>query len=397
MSRDSTTAPIKLRTACNQCHFSKVRCSGEKTGCTRCVNLGYTCVYAESRVGKVQGNRARRREPETECSNIMPQFTTTGSTEVSTSSSLPHTPAVTPASNPPNNIGFCIDDYLSTEPLGPEEAALHMNSIEGAECALQWGIEEPAAAGSVGGYVSHGHNISQHRHSTTGDSTDFLSPSQEAGQQSSFASAFLNDGQLEQTFNGSKYPFPPFGTSKPLFNSPHATHFQMHYRSSLQHIPSCVEMVDGLEYYIHIGLTAVDEVMRINKHCMAHVLVSLDWEKTNPNMSLLTLNGLVVNHVISLFESASSQVLLPSDLEESPQGYLPSIHFGNYTLDAEQHAAIQVQLFLKELERCGQLVNKLTSRVQQLDDDPHRLAPVLSTWHERLRTRLEALREMVAK
>ncbi|KAF3483152.1 uncharacterized protein GIQ15_02476 [Arthroderma uncinatum] len=60
---DSSGKPVRWRSACNQCHSAKVRCSGERTGCSRCSNLQYECVYAVSRVGKVPGIRARGNKP----------------------------------------------------------------------------------------------------------------------------------------------------------------------------------------------------------------------------------------------------------------------------------------------------------------------------------------------
>ncbi|KAF2789635.1 hypothetical protein K505DRAFT_378094, partial [Melanomma pulvis-pyrius CBS 109.77] len=54
--------PPKLRSACNQCNAAKVKCSGDRRGCTRCVGLNVECIYLESRVGKVQGVRAKRKK-----------------------------------------------------------------------------------------------------------------------------------------------------------------------------------------------------------------------------------------------------------------------------------------------------------------------------------------------
>ncbi|KAF7908017.1 uncharacterized protein EAE98_012455 [Botrytis deweyae] len=51
--------PPKLRHACNECHAAKVRCSGERTGCRRCVYNQQKCTYSISMVGKVQGHRRR--------------------------------------------------------------------------------------------------------------------------------------------------------------------------------------------------------------------------------------------------------------------------------------------------------------------------------------------------
>ncbi|KAL2853552.1 hypothetical protein BJX68DRAFT_265018 [Aspergillus pseudodeflectus] len=55
----SSKRPPKLRSACNECHAAKVRCSGEKTGCQRCGNLHLKCAFSISRIGKVPGKRSK--------------------------------------------------------------------------------------------------------------------------------------------------------------------------------------------------------------------------------------------------------------------------------------------------------------------------------------------------
>ncbi|KAK9241404.1 hypothetical protein V1525DRAFT_384804 [Lipomyces kononenkoae] len=44
--------PLRLRSACTECHAAKVRCSGEKDGCTRCRRNGLYCEYQVSMVGR---------------------------------------------------------------------------------------------------------------------------------------------------------------------------------------------------------------------------------------------------------------------------------------------------------------------------------------------------------
>ncbi|PVI02646.1 hypothetical protein DM02DRAFT_626537 [Periconia macrospinosa] len=56
--------PARLRAACNQCNFAKVKCSGEKTGCSRCISIQAECIYTESRVGRVQGTRKKKKQTE---------------------------------------------------------------------------------------------------------------------------------------------------------------------------------------------------------------------------------------------------------------------------------------------------------------------------------------------
>ncbi|KAK5272025.1 hypothetical protein LTR99_009555 [Exophiala xenobiotica] len=60
----NASKPIKLRAACNQCFSAKVRCDGNKEGCRRCSEKRLSCIYSESRVGKVVGKRRKRPLPD---------------------------------------------------------------------------------------------------------------------------------------------------------------------------------------------------------------------------------------------------------------------------------------------------------------------------------------------
>ncbi|PVI00655.1 hypothetical protein DM02DRAFT_671864 [Periconia macrospinosa] len=62
METSNRSAFLKLRSACDQCHFSKVRCTGEKSGCRRCRNGRRTCHYSASNMGKAVGSRQHKRD-----------------------------------------------------------------------------------------------------------------------------------------------------------------------------------------------------------------------------------------------------------------------------------------------------------------------------------------------
>lgn len=76
--------PPRLKAACENCNVAKVgalhspgsqsraaltyfcllqvKCSGQRSGCDRCVSLSAQCIYTESRVGKVGGPRGKRKK-----------------------------------------------------------------------------------------------------------------------------------------------------------------------------------------------------------------------------------------------------------------------------------------------------------------------------------------------
>ncbi|CAI6288261.1 unnamed protein product [Periconia digitata] len=61
MARSNTNALSKLRSACDHCHYSKVRCTGEQSGCRRCKHGRRKCHYSASNVGKTPGNRVHKQ------------------------------------------------------------------------------------------------------------------------------------------------------------------------------------------------------------------------------------------------------------------------------------------------------------------------------------------------
>ncbi|KAL4872530.1 hypothetical protein BDV12DRAFT_193248 [Aspergillus spectabilis] len=89
-SSTNSKRPPKLRSACNECHAAKVRCSGEKTGCQRCSNLRLKCAFSISRIGKVPGKRSKANRV------AAAAIPSTSSAPMSTSSSSITTPALSP-------------------------------------------------------------------------------------------------------------------------------------------------------------------------------------------------------------------------------------------------------------------------------------------------------------
>ncbi|KAL4887669.1 hypothetical protein BJY04DRAFT_212697 [Aspergillus karnatakaensis] len=121
-SYTNSKRPPKLRSACNECHAAKVRCTGEKTGCQRCSNLRLKCAFSISRIGKVPGKRSK-------ANRVAAGTTVASSAPVSTSSSSITTPAMSPpmptapypyettrSYDGRNNVAVCPTSY----PFTPE-------------------------------------------------------------------------------------------------------------------------------------------------------------------------------------------------------------------------------------------------------------------------------------
>ncbi|UKZ45831.1 hypothetical protein TrVGV298_000024 [Trichoderma virens] len=257
------TAPIKLRAACNQCHLSKVRCSGEKTGCARCSSLGYSCVYSESRVGKVQGNRARRLRG-------------------GSASAQKH-----PISPSPSSLDMTGDNRGDSSRSGAGSTPSQgLMDGERPTIELEDGLFAELSCVSHGVYSKAPKDIDDC--ALFGSLDDFqcvetpldpmLSDVDRVGNPSHLPSAMV----LPQ-------PSPPLGPDKSLdlasktdwsgfyFPSPDNAgvgKLAPYRQLASQRMVDCVALVHNLEQHIHSRLVAADEVMRVNKHCVEPPTIS---------------------------------------------------------------------------------------------------------------------------
>lgn len=63
-SSASPPAPPKLKSSCDMCSVSKVRCESQKPVCSRCSKLGHPCSYSIARrVGRRHGSRRAQEHP----------------------------------------------------------------------------------------------------------------------------------------------------------------------------------------------------------------------------------------------------------------------------------------------------------------------------------------------
>ncbi|KAI1660479.1 hypothetical protein F4813DRAFT_350074 [Daldinia decipiens] len=76
----SPSTDRKKRLACDNCHLSKVRCTGELSGCQRCERGNKTCHYSQSNMGRTSADRASRRRKSSVPKTMGPYITSpTGS------------------------------------------------------------------------------------------------------------------------------------------------------------------------------------------------------------------------------------------------------------------------------------------------------------------------------
>ncbi|KAK3680873.1 hypothetical protein B0T22DRAFT_540488 [Podospora appendiculata] len=167
---DPVTARPVVQQACNSCRAKKLRCTGEKTGCSRCKTLVRECVYAQP-AGKGSGRHKRTKVEGKERKTVhaaakrasrSPPATTKPETPplpvaVTAADTGVEKPQATPARNnshggaPPDamsNLGFTMELELNSSRMTPSHAhaagPFDMSGGPSSPCSIeQWLVGSP--------------------------------------------------------------------------------------------------------------------------------------------------------------------------------------------------------------------------------------------------------------
>jgi hypothetical protein len=158
-------------------------------------------------------------------------------------------------------------------------------------------------------------------------------------------------------------------------------------------------------------LSAVDEVMRVNRQSLSKINNMLEFEQFTPSVSVLGLACLALSHVVTLYELAA--VVLTNKGSLRPGGPLqpnapsfssfdtldrrPTIRFGNFCLDPEEFQAIHEQIFLRELHRCSEAAVQLSNRLGFDHADGGNLKRVYTAWQSDIASRVENVKSIIDK
>lgn len=412
---DQRSSRVKLRAACNQCHDSKIRCSGERFGCNRCQTLGCECIYEESRVGKVQGNRGRRRK--TRLETEQQQQATTAPEENQNTRKAPESrdgresSSLSEAVTPLDHDVSSMEDEQTLNRLQGDNAPAHwtepmntafstdlLTTAGSEDCSFFAGIEEFPGRDAL-------HAASQHQspravldQPTLNDFPALLS----ADIPDTYT---LLDPASGETRGGVQQRSSSTQLHTYYDKSSISTDSMMPPEGSNQWLYECVRMADELERYIHIRLSAVDEVMRINRQTINKINNMLHFEELTPSVSLLGLACMTLSHVVTLYELAAEALESKGNLPGNTTSFSsfgnlncrPTIRFGNFYLDTEGQQAVQEQIFLKELQRCSRAAVKLSNRLGFDHADGGRLRSLYSSWQSEIVTRVEKVQSDIGK
>ncbi|KAI1120232.1 hypothetical protein F5Y10DRAFT_273263 [Nemania abortiva] len=348
--------PVRLRSACNNCHGAKTKCSGQKTGCERCAVLEVPCKYEISMVGKVSGARAKnRRRPDSSARSVEPAAGA-GTTPLSWSEPSPAAPT-TPANlepgsmlSPPSNalsawdLAFDFADH--SESTTRTDADMAMSGTNVLDC-IPVAIEKPIADMDMW----YGHPASLPSLLTGSDRTpdDLLAVSQVSPQKRCKTGDGIFSGQSTQAGD-----------------MPDAGH------SELEYVARCSEIIGAVERTLSSKACTLDQVLGACKIHLKGLATVIDHEEFECSIGCCTVALTAFNLIISLLERCikidESQDSSPSSTSEDGARLfqfrfsLPRVSFGSLHYDNGEQFAFCSHLMQVELSRTMTVLNTLKRR-----------------------------------
>ncbi|KAF7128645.1 hypothetical protein CNMCM5793_003496 [Aspergillus hiratsukae] len=398
--------PGRLRAACTSCHAAKVRCSGEKTGCVRCHSLGHECIYLESRVGKTRGRR-KRSAPE----------------QPAQSNSQNSAPDPMSKSNSPSR-----DDSREAVTSSSASPAVSIDTGDFLQHDL-WDIPQPISGSNFLGTEGGLQEMELLQEYTIPDMS--RSSTDPAGRELGPDLGSSHDRQLDSAIGTSDEPH----TFSPLVRSPpwrlenrsrtsgcegwpqNNVTREAPYRpyprqghatapTSKGVILAAAEILEELETKLRGGLTAIDEVLRVNKAATQAIGELMNRRDYTCSIGASIVILAAAQHAVHLFETACEELYpglhrnrwsTPPDIPGKPSNshvpalsYTPGIGFGSFPLDPEEQASLSARIISTELRRSLQMLRCLSSSPR-----PDHRSFSLHSWTQNLEKRMQYLISVV--
>ncbi|KAI1435778.1 hypothetical protein GGR50DRAFT_284546 [Xylaria sp. CBS 124048] len=392
-SRNRQPRPPKLRTACNQCNAAKVKCSGERDGCARCRTLHTTCVYVESRVGKVQGPRSRRgtsslhqgvpREP----ASAAPQTASPDTLEANLSpetprsnsfSSGPHPPAWSEPWDPSEDwrSGVQMPDgaFPGLHDLVNEGVLAFQANASPNGCGRASDSSSPGHASNDAGTIHCGSNLGAIMDvpSSTAE-TPAVSPN---GLQIYHTGAMTSPSlstSIPQNLGFALPPLPPVHTitAPPTQKPQHAGVSQQSIgdqasaRLNNKCALACAHIIATLESYLLLELKALDLILEATRKATNELDKLVHLQKESRCGRCIMLFTAALSQVTELLEAGSKQLpdsgvglsdRFPPGIQ---MGFMPSFGFGAFPLMAEEQLSLRFSLIRRECHHVGKVVQNV--------------------------------------
>ncbi|KAI1421988.1 hypothetical protein F5Y12DRAFT_717852 [Xylaria sp. FL1777] len=330
----NSSSQIKLRSACNQCCIAKVKCSGEKTGCSRCRSSGASCVYLESRVGKVPGIRAKKNQSSSTGSQQRRQQADTSETIQPTSPLSPATDSTSQSkeSDQANPIWWSSDWNASPSetitailPNDPHELHVQYNPPDSLTSQFD-SLDTLGAAGNI--------NL-----------TDL-------------------DGEYAEMMS-SQSPITTGGEPSVATTTAQQTSLLRGLRRRTETdsrcCQDCCQVIMELEHYIELELKDSNIVIGITRQALEKVAQLVTLQQGSTNLRCMMLFSALLYQIVELLEVGLSAVTAEQLRQRSRSliGGSIGLGFGVFSMDVEAQSSYRSQAILKEIYQAMEIVNNL--------------------------------------
>ncbi|RYP47129.1 hypothetical protein DL768_006772 [Monosporascus sp. mg162] len=341
------TRQIKLRSACNQCCAAKVKCTGERTGCERCRTTRSNCVYVESRVGKVPGVRAKRKQMlNQESPRPQSSETISGDRSAAAPGIAPTTESSSQDCEQDSVIGWTTDWHIGAlgDIIGADFQADASNIHVAHSTAT---ITAPESSSGFAAAVSSSEEFSINAmHVTLGD----FSMSQHPGSPS-----------IEQVEGLSPTPQVPMSLGLRPRN-------EIDSQCCLE----CCQIINDLENYIMAELRSFKIILGIVRKALEKVRHLMGLQHRSRDLRCLMLFTPLMHQVLELLELCLFTVADEKERQQnrSLTGGLSGLGFGDFSMsDAEEQSAFRIHTMLREIHQATEVLSKLKT-LAGVEPDP---------------------------
>ena len=176
-----------------------------------------------------------------------------------------------------------------------------------------------------------------------------------------------------------------------------------------QCILACTQIIANLENYIITDLKALDIILGIIKKAVDTLNKLINVQQDSRSFRCQALFGVIMYQIIELLEAGCAGFLVEhtngatQGLDKLDSigtgGYLPSLGFGTFQIDAEDQRSWRAQIVLKELRQSSEILQKIVSlaRIGHLRELQEQTGGEREPCYADLERRLKSLCEEVRK
>lgn len=360
----SKSANVKLRAACNLCNAAKVKCTGDRSGCTRCQHLSLQCIYTESRVGKVPGTRAKKNRRPVE-HNAADTADPTGPISVDQQPGQTTTTTTT-AERPPIHSNLVnsdldwMDDFQNPYENG-------FGSMDGVTFESIMSDFDPTDEGRRNTTSSHESSVASPDENDISQSGESIMPTAGAFHRMTSQNGLSSNEHTriydttERLPNRTTLPKP--GAGQP------PTEQKQSYKNVDSHcVLACTEIINNLERYVLAELKALDLCLTIVRPANEDLRRLVDTQKASRNFRCMALFSVIMYQIVELFEVGCAAFILEGI--GGPEKMLPEwlrsggtsgLGLGAFRMGAKEQRAWRTDIVLKDVQQSVEILQSIVT------------------------------------